>query len=76
MKIRDKNVKQMVDVCDRDCLKRRCYWPREDPGVFTQGVGYRTRNPGQKREWLCGNREIRGCPHPLPEPVSKKGGGD
>jgi len=62
MKVRDKNLKQTVDVSDKECLKRECYWPRPDPGVFTQGVGYRTRYPGMKTEWLCGNREIHGCP--------------
>ena len=62
MKVKDKNVKQMVDVSDKECPTRECYWPRPDPGVFTQGVGYRTRYPGKKPEWLCGNREIRGCP--------------
>ena len=61
MKVRDKNLKQTVDVSDKECLKRECYWPRPDPGVFTQGVGYRTRYPGMKTEWLCGNREIHGC---------------
>ena len=60
MKIRDKNVKQNVDVSEENCPKYDCYWPRPDPGLFTQGVGYRSR-PG-KKEWLCGNREIRGCP--------------
>ena len=62
MKVRDKNVKQLVDVSDEECPKRECYWPRPDPGVFTQGVGYRTRYPGRKPDWLCGNREISGCP--------------
>jgi hypothetical protein len=51
-----------VDVSDKECPNRECYWPRPDPGVFTQGVGYRTRYPGRKPDWLCGNREIRGCP--------------
>ena len=62
MKIRDKTIKELVDVSEKDCLNRTCYWPRPDPGVFTQGVGYRTRNPGRKPEWLCGHREIHGCP--------------
>ena len=66
MIIRDKNVKELVDVCDKDCPKRTCYWPRSDPGVFTQGVGYRTREG--KQEWLCGRREINGCPQPKPLP--------
>jgi len=66
VKVKDKNHKELVDVCDRDCLQRPCYWPREDPGVFTQGVGYRSRNERGKPDWLCGNREIRGCPNPLP----------
>lgn len=58
MKIRDKNLKKDVDVFDEKCLKRYCYWPRQDPGTFTPGVGYRFRS----NNWLCGNREIRGCP--------------
>lgn len=64
MKIRDKKIKKDVNVSDKDCPKRKCYWPRPDPGVFTQGVGYRTRSG--KQEWLCGNREIHGCPNPKP----------
>ncbi len=65
MLIKDKNVKVKVDVSDADCPKRSCYWPRPDPGVFTQGQGYRSRSG--KQGWLCGNREIRGCPIPKPE---------
>lgn len=64
MKVKDKKFKEMIDVCDVDCLIKKCYWPRPDPGSFTQGVGYSTRNgrDGAAREWLCGTREIRGCP--------------
>lgn len=67
MKIRDTNMKANVDVCDRDCPRRSCYWPRPDPGVFNQGTGYSTRD-SRKREWLCGTREIDGCPDPKPIP--------
>lgn len=66
MKVYDKEVKKKVDVCDKDCLNRSCYWPRSDPGVFTQGQGYRSRT--YDAGWMCGNREIHGCPDPLPEP--------
>ena len=59
MKVRDKKLKQTVDVYEPACLTRKCYWPRPDPGVFTQGQGYRSR-PGAG--WLCGTREIHGCP--------------
>jgi hypothetical protein len=59
MKVRDKNIKKDVDVACKECLKRECYWPREDPGSFTQGQGYRFRS----KDWLCGNREIHGCPN-------------
>ena len=69
MKIRDKNLKEMVSVSGPDCLQKKCYWPRPDPGSFTQGVGYRTRNPGGKTEWLCGTREINGCPQKCPQEV-------
>lgn len=60
MKVRDKDLKKMVEVMCKECPTYQCYWPRPDPGIFTQGVGYRQRSnsPG----WLCGNREIRGCP--------------
>lgn len=58
MKIRDKNLKVTVDVFDRQCLKRECYWPRPDPGVFVQGQGYKPRS----KDWLCGTREMKGCP--------------
>jgi hypothetical protein len=58
MIIRDKSLKKDVDVSDKRCPQRPCYWARMDPGVFTQGVGYRHRS----NNWLCGNREINGCP--------------
>lgn len=67
MKIRDKKNKVTVDVSDQDCLSRPCYWPRQDPGVFCQGQGYRSRSG--KRDWLCGTREINGCP--VPKPVAE-----
>jgi len=60
MMVRDKKLKVKVSVSGPDCLIRKCYWPRPDPGIFTQGRGYRTR-PG-KKIWLCGTREIHGCP--------------
>lgn len=62
MKIKDKKLKKMIDVAEAECPKRKCYWPRPDPGIFTQGQGYRQRN--RKQEWLCGTREIHGCPGP------------
>ena len=58
MKLKDKKFKTIVDVLDKDCFDRRCYRPRQDPGIFTQGVGYRYRSD----DWLCGYREIHGCP--------------
>ena len=61
MKIRDKTLGVHVDVYSAKCPAYRCYWPRPDPGIFTQGQGYRTRVNGS-RGYLCGTREIRGCP--------------
>ena len=61
MKIKDKELKVFVDVVDKDCLGRKCYWPRPDPGMFVQGRGYRQR-AGGSAGWLCGTREVRGCP--------------
>jgi hypothetical protein len=60
MKVKDKSSGKMVDVSEKDCPTLKCYWPRPDPGVFTQGVGY--RQISIKVGWLCGTREARGCP--------------
>ena len=62
MRIRDKKAGAWVEVRDKDCPKKSCYWARPDPGVFTQGQGYQTRGSGN-HGWLCGTREIDGCPH-------------
>jgi hypothetical protein len=62
MKVYDKDIKSQVDVCDKDCPKRDCYWPRTDPGVFVQGRGYRSRGSKPSNEYICGTREIHGCP--------------
>ena len=61
MKVRDKSLRKDVEVAERECLKRKCYWPRPDPGVFVQGRGYRSRGNGD-REYVCGTRDIHGCP--------------
>jgi hypothetical protein len=61
MIIRDKINRVKVDVLNCECPTYECYWPRPDPGVFTQGQGYRTREGGS-RGWLCGRREAHGCP--------------
>ena len=58
MKIKDRKSGKLVDVSEKDCPNRPCYWPRPDPGIFNQGQGYRFRS----NDWLCGTREIRGCP--------------
>jgi len=58
MKIKDKALKKLVDVSRPACPTFTCYWPRLDPGTFVQGQGYHHRSD----EWLCGNREIHGCP--------------
>ena len=65
MKIKDKRFKKMVDVANPECQQYACYWARADPGSFTQGQGYKFRS----NDWLCGNREIRGCPN---EPKLRK----
>lgn len=59
MMVLDKALKVKVDVCDRNCQTKDCYWARPDPGRFTQGKGYSGAKPGY---WLCGTREIHGCP--------------
>lgn len=61
MIIHDRKIKQKVDVSEKECPNRKCYWARPDPGVFTQGQGYRSRTVPLKY-WICGTREIHGCP--------------
>jgi len=58
----DPQVKKRVSVAHHDCPRRTRYWPRPDPGVFCPGQGYRTREPGRPPRWLCGTRELDGCP--------------
>ena len=60
MKIRDKLLKKNIDVRCGECQKYKCYWPRPDPGVFTQGQGYKARTVNSG--WICGTREVKGCP--------------
>jgi hypothetical protein len=62
MKVRDRKIHETVDVSSKECLKLQCYWPRPDPGAFVQGRGYSERYSGWKPGWICGTREIRGCP--------------
>ena len=62
MKVRDKSLKKDVDVSRKECPTFDCYWPRQNPGSFVQGRGYRSYGDARDREWLCGNREIHGCP--------------
>lgn len=62
MKVKDKNLKRMVDVCDKECPNRPCYWPRTDPGVFVPGKGYKSRGSKPSNEYICGTRAIYGCP--------------
>lgn len=68
-KIKDKALKRLVNVADTNCPELKCYWPREDPGVFNQGQGYKFRS----NDWLCGTREIRGCPECLVKKVGDNG---
>jgi len=64
MKFLDKEINEKVDVCHPDCVsgKRPCYWPRPDPGVFTPGKGYRTRGNKVCNDYICGYRNVHGCP--------------
>ncbi|MFQ5647581.1 MAG: hypothetical protein ACE5GM_11695 [bacterium] len=62
MKIRDKKLRKTVDVCDADCAGRTCYWPRQNPGSFVQGRGYRSYGDERDNQYLCGTRNAHGCP--------------
>lgn len=58
MQIRDGILKKKIEVSRKECPTFECYWPRLDPGSFTQGIGYTHRS----NNWICGRREINGCP--------------
>lgn len=58
MKVKVKGYPKPIDVSCKDCPNKSCFWPRSDPGTFVQGRGYRFRS----NDWLCGTREIHGCP--------------
>lgn len=62
MKVYDKDLEVSVSVCSVDCPNRDCYWPRSDPGVFIPGKGYKSRGSEPSYEYICGEREIHGCP--------------
>jgi len=62
MKVKDKKLKERVDVCSPECLTRPCYWPRPNPGSFQIGRGYRSYGDERDKEWLCGTRNAHGCP--------------
>lgn len=62
MKVRDKKLKENVDVSNKACLNRDCYWPRPDPGVFTPGQGYKARENKIRSNYICGTRAVHGCP--------------
>lgn len=61
MEVRDKELKKKVDVREKSCPKKSCYWPRPFPGLFTQGQGYKQLD-SMKGKYVCGTREARGCP--------------
>lgn len=64
MKVKDKDLKVEVDVCEEACVTspRECYWPRPDPGAFTAGKGYKSRGSKPSSDYICGTRAIHGCP--------------
>ena len=62
MKIKDKRLKKIVDVSSKDCLSKKCYWPRLNPGLFEIGRGYKSFGDSRDKAYLCGTREIHGCP--------------
>ena len=62
MKVKDKNLKKMVAVYNKECLNLSCYWPRLNPGSFSTGRGYRSYGDERDKEYLCGTRNAHGCP--------------
>lgn len=69
MKIKDNTLKKETDVAYKTCPSYKCYWPRPNPGIFTQGQGYHHFGDHRDHEWICGTREVRGCPK---TPIAKE----
>jgi len=59
-----------ADVLDEKCCARPCLNIGEDKGTYVQGRGYTSYHKNPKL--CCMTRELRGCPHPLPEPDPEK----
>jgi len=55
-----------VDVLDRECSNRPCYWLGYDKGSYSQGRGYTSYHKnvqGRRVEFpVCMTRHLRGCP--------------
>lgn len=62
VEIKDKKLKKKVDVSYPECAQYACCWPRPNPGSFQQGVGYRSCGDSRDKQWVCGQRDARGCP--------------
>lgn len=62
MIVKDKILKEKVDVAQKECPTYACYWPRPNPGSFQIGRGYKSYGDSRDKQWICGNRAIHGCP--------------
>ena len=51
-----------VDVVDKLCAKRSCFFLLQDKGTFVPGRGYTYYH--KKPRWVCGRRHLNGCPTP------------
>lgn len=49
-----------VDVCDRNCVSKKCFWLGQDKGTFVQGRGYTSYHKTPR--WVCMRRHLHGCP--------------
>lgn len=70
---------RQVDVFDRDCPARACFWLGFDKGVFAQGRGYtryHTDAKGNRVEHaVCWRRHRDGCPtDEIERNIAQKGG--
>lgn len=55
-----KHEGKSVEVLDKKCLSRKCFWLGQDKGSYVAGRGYTSYH--KTPQWCCMRRHLHGCP--------------